>query len=203
MSAPIAAERRWTAKLAPWSLTVALLAGAWALNTVALPDGSSEASFATRTTIGEPAATRNLELTVTDVRAARTLTDPQGWSAGGEKAQGTWLVVDLDAAATQSQYAATLGFAELTIGERTFGATERGETFFRQRLVTGVPRSGSLAFELPDDVIKGTALQGTATLRLSIPSDVRYDGIIEIPIPMEELPVEESIVLAETGWTRG
>lgn len=193
MSAPVAAERRWTAKIAPWSLTVALLAGAWVLNTVALPDGSSEASFATRATIGEAATTRNLELTVTGVRAARTLTDPQGWSA-----EGAWLVVDLDAAATQSQYAATLGFAELTIDERTFRATERGETFFRQRLVTGVPRSGSLAFELPDD-----SLHGTAMLRLSVSSDVRYDGIIEIPIALEDLPIDESIVLSETGWTRG
>ncbi|MDQ0615186.1 hypothetical protein QF046_002827 [Microbacterium sp. W4I4] len=199
----VAAERRWAAKITPWTLTVVLLAGAWALNTVALPDGSSEASFATRTTIGEPAATRNLELTVTDVRAARTITDPQGWSAGFEKTQGTWLVVDLDAASVQSQYAASLSFAELTIGDRTFGATERGETFFRQRLVTGVPRSGSLAFELPDDVIEGEALKGTATLRLGVPSDVRYDGIIETLITLEDLPVEESIILAETGWTHG
>jgi len=198
VSAPVAAERRWTAMIGPWSLTVALLAGAWVLNTVALPDGSSEASFVTRTTIGESATTRNLELTVTGVRAARTLTDPQGWSAGGEKTQGTWLVIDLDAAALQSQYAASLGFAELTIGDRTFGATERGETFYRQRLVTGVPRSGSLAFELPAD-----ALKGTATLRLSIPADVRYDGIIELPIALGDIPVEESIVLSETGWTRG
>jgi len=193
VTAPVVAERRWTAKILPWAMTAVLLAGAWVLNTVALPDGASEASFATRTAIGEPAATRNLELTVTGVRAARTLTDARGWSA-----DGTWLVVDMDAAALQSQYAASLGFAELTIGDRIFGATERGETFFRQRLVTGVPRSGSLAFELPDE-----ALKGTATLRLSIPSDVRYDGVIEIPIALEDVPVEESIVLSETGWTRG
>jgi hypothetical protein len=170
-----------------------LLAGAWVLNTIALPDGSSEASFVTRTAIGETATTRNLELTVTDVRAARTLTDPQGWSA-----EGTWLVVDLDAAALQSQYAASLGFAELTIGDRTYSATDRGETFYRQRLVTGVPRSGSLAFELPAEVLKGTA-----TLRLSIPADVRYDGVIEMPIPLEDVAVEEAIVLSNPGWTHG
>lgn len=193
MTGPVAAERRWARRIAPWSLTAVLLAGAWVLNTVALPDSSSEASFATRTAIGETATTRNLELTVTDVRAARTLTDPQGWSA-----EGTWLVVDLDAAALQSQYAASLGFAELTIGDRTYSATDRGETFYRQRLVTGIPRSGSLAFELPAE-----ALKGTATLRLSIPADVRYDGVIEMPIPLEDVAVEEAIVLSNPGWTHG
>lgn len=190
MNAPVA-ERRWTTMIGPWSLTVALLAGAWVLNTVALPNGSSEASFVTRTTVGESGTTRNLELTVRDVRVTRTVTDPKGWSA-----EGTWLVVEVDAASRDSQYAASLGFAELTVGERTFRATERGETFYRARLVTGVPRSGSIAFELPAD-----ALKGEGTLRLGIPADARYDGLIEVPVALGDIPVEDEIVLPETGWT--
>lgn len=176
----------------PWLLTAVLLAGASVLNAVALPDGSSEASFITRTTVGEAATTRNLTLTVTDVRAARTVTSASGWSA-----EGTWLVVDVDAAARDSQYAARLGFAELIIGERTFRATERTDTFYQQRLVTGVMRRGGLAFELPDD-----ALTGTAALRLGIPPDARYDGLIEVPIDLDDIPIENEVALPETGWAR-
>ncbi|GAA3939045.1 hypothetical protein GCM10022383_16360 [Microbacterium soli] len=176
----------------PWLLTLVLLAGAWALDAVALPDGASEASFLTPATVGHAATARNLEVTVTDVRAAERITDPLGWSA-----DGTWVVVELDAAARDSQYGATLGHAELTVGGRTFRATERGETFFRRLLVPGVPRSGAVAFELPPD-----ARSGTASLRLGIPSDARYDGLVELTIDLDDVPVEESITLPATDWTR-
>ncbi|MDT0158169.1 hypothetical protein Q9R19_11085 [Microbacterium sp. ARD32] len=179
-------------RVMPWLLTLVLLAGAWLLNSIALPEGSSEESFFTRATVGEAATARNLELTVTDVRAARGIADPRGWSA-----QGTWLVVELDAQALTTQYAASLGFAELTIADRVFRATERGETFFRGRLVPGVPRSGAIAFELPGD-----ALQGTATLRLGVPSDARYDGLVELAFDAEDIPVEDAITLPTTDWTR-
>lgn len=179
-------------KVLPWLLTLVLLAGAWVLNAVALPDGSSEASFLTPATVGHAATARNLTLTVTDVRAARSIADPTGRTL-----ESTWVVIDVDAEALDSQYGATLGFAELTVGGRTFRATERVESFFRQRLVPGVPRSGAVAFELPTD-----ALKGTGTLRLGIPSDARYDGLVELTIDLGDIPVEDAITLPTTDWTR-
>jgi hypothetical protein len=147
-------------------------------------------------TLGEQSTTRNLAVTVTDVRLAKRVTDAKGWSA-----EGSWLVVDLEAASVVTQELSTLTFAQLVIGDRTFSATDRGTTFLAQRLITGVPRSGSLAFELPED-----ALTGSATLRLGVPSgapgEVLLDGVIELPVLLDDLPVDAEVLLDENGWPR-
>lgn len=117
-----------------WILTTALLACAWVLVKVTLPDDAPDAPFPAVAQIGEEAVTRNLVATVTDVHLTNRVTDAEGWSA-----EGTWLVIDLDAASGVTQRLSTLRLAELTIGERTFSATDRGTTFLAQRLVTAVP----------------------------------------------------------------
>jgi hypothetical protein len=179
-----------------WLLTAALLACAWVMSKTPLPDDASIAPFPATAQIGEQAATRNLVATVTDVHLAHRVTDAAGWSA-----DGTWLVVDLEAAAGVTQDLSTLSLAQLTIGERTFSATDRGTTFVRQRLVTGVPRAGSLAFELPDDVTGDRA-----TLRLGVPGaavgEVLLDGVIDLPLDLSALRVDDEVLLAENGWAR-
>ncbi|WAA65712.1 hypothetical protein [Microbacterium oxydans] len=179
-----------------WLATAALLACAWVVTKVTLPDDAPSAPFVTAAQIGEQATARNLVVTVTDVHLADRVTDARGWSA-----EGTWLVVDLEAATGVTQDLSTLSFAELTIGERTFSATERGTTFARQDLVTAVPRAGSLAFELPDDV-RGDR----ATLRLGVPGagvgEVQLDGVIDLPVDLAALPVEAEVLLDENGWAR-
>lgn len=179
-------------KVLPWLLTLVLLTGAWALVKITLPIGSAQAPFPTTATIGEASHARNLTVTVTDVHAARHVADAQGWSA-----DGTWLVVDLEASVEQTQVGALLGLATLSIGEREFVATQRAASLYRGGLVTGVPRSGSIAFELPAD-----ALVGTATLRLALSENTVLDGVIELPIDLDELPVEADAALHETGWAR-
>ncbi|MDF2509257.1 MAG: hypothetical protein K0Q52_3116 [Microbacterium sp.] len=179
-----------------WLATTALLACAWGISKATLPDDAPNAAFPTVAQIGEEAATRNLVATVTDVHLADRVTDVKGWSA-----DGTWLVVDLEAATGVTQDLGTLRLAELTIGDRTFSATDRGTTFVEQRLVTGVPRSGSLAFELPDDVTGGRAM-----LRLGVPGaavgEVLRDAVIELSIDLAALPVEAEVLLDENGWAR-
>ncbi|MCT1476810.1 DUF4352 domain-containing protein [Microbacterium sp. p3-SID336] len=179
-----------------WLLTAALLAAAWGVSKLTLPDDAGTAPFPQVATVGEPAAVRNLTATVTDVRLAERITDTKGWSA-----DGTWLVVDVEAATRVTQDLSTLRLAELAVGDRTFSATERGATFFQQALVTGVPRAGTLAFELPDDVT-----DERATLRLGVPgaggSEVLLDGVIELPIDLTELPVDAEVLLDENGWAR-
>jgi len=179
-----------------WLLTVALLVVAWGVSKVTLPDEATIAPFPVAATLGEQSTTRNLAVTVTDVRLAKRVTDAKGWSA-----EGSWLVVDLEAASVVTQELSTLTFAQLVIGDRTFSATDRGTTFLAQRLITGVPRSGSLAFELPED-----ALTGSATLRLGVPSgapgEVLLDGVIELPVLLDDLPVDAEVLLDENGWPR-
>ena len=179
-----------------WVATAALLVCAWGVSKATLPDDAPNAPFPTVAKIGEEASTRNLAVTVTDVHLADRVTDAKGWSA-----DGTWLVVDLEAATGVTQDLSTLTFAEFTIGDRTFSATDRGTSFAAQRLVTGVPRSGSLAFELPDDVTRDRA-----TLRLGVPgaavSEVLRDTVIELSIDLSALPVEAEVLLDENGWAR-
>ncbi|MFJ4175419.1 hypothetical protein [Microbacterium sp. NPDC089696] len=195
VTTPARPPARRTPKLLAWALTIAMLAAAWGLTQVTLPDDAALAPFVTAATLGDPATARNLAVTVTDVRAARTVTDAGGWSA-----EGTWVVVDLEAAAVVAQQNARLTLVELVVGDRTYSATDRGTTFRGQSLVPGVPRSGALAFELPAD-----ALTGTATLRLGAPgvaSGAELDGVIEMTIDLDALPVESEATITENGWAR-
>ncbi|KJQ55910.1 hypothetical protein [Microbacterium sp. SA39] len=183
-------------KILVWSLTFVLLAGAWGLSKATLPDDAALAAFPVVAELDEPATSRNLAVTITDVHAARRVADADGWSA-----EGTWLVVDLEAATVEAQDGDILSFAELTIGDRRFTATDRGTSFYRQRLITGVPRAGSLAFELPDG-----ALTGTGVLRLGLPTgppgEILIDDVIELRIDLDELPLEAEVTLDENGWAR-
>ena len=53
-----------------WLATVALLVCAWGVSKATLPDDAPNAPFSTVAQIGEPASTRNLVVTATDVRPA-------------------------------------------------------------------------------------------------------------------------------------
>ncbi|MFT4260413.1 hypothetical protein [Microbacterium sp.] len=178
------------------ALAAVLLAAAWGVVALTPSEDVAQAPFATAATIGEEAVARNLAVTVTDVRASAEVSDAAGWSA-----TGTWLVVDLEAASREDQEHALLDIAQLVIGDRTFSATDRGTTFARHRLVTGVPREGSLAFELPDD-----ALTGTATLRLGLstgaPGETPLDDVITLSIDLDALTPTGSTTLLENGWAR-
>ncbi|WP_435747626.1 hypothetical protein [Microbacterium sp. PMB16] len=183
-------------KILVWSLTLVLLAGAWGVSKATLPEDTAIEAFPIVAELDDPAVGRNLEVTITDIHATRRVTDVKGWSA-----EGTWLVVDLQASTVATQDGDLLGFAELTIGDRRFTATDRGTTFYKQRLITGVPRAGSLAFELPAD-----ALTGTGILRLGLPMgqprEVLLDDVIELRVDLDELPVEAEVTLDENGWAR-
>lgn len=179
-------------KVLVWSLTLVLLVGAWGISKATLPDDASTSPFPRAAELDEVVTSRNLEVTVENVHLAHRVADAEGWTA-----EGTWLVVDLAAASVVAQDGASLRLAELAVGDRTFAATERGTTFMGQRLVTGVPRSGSLAFELPED-----APAGRAILRLSLDRGVLLDDVIELPLDLDEVPVQGEVVLRENGWAR-
>ena len=83
------------------------------------------------------------------------------------------------------------------MGERLFTATERGQTARGMQLITGVPRHGSLAFELPEG-----SLEGTATLVLSWQPDNSADGVIEVGIDLDQVAIEGEVTLHEIGWAR-
>jgi len=179
-------------KAGPWALSAVLVVAAWGLVQLQKPEDAPYDSFVTTTTIGERGVTRNLAITVTAVRAARTVSDGGRW-----RAQGTWLVVDFDAAAVEDQFAALLATSDLRIGGRIFSATERGDTAKGMTLVTGVPRHGSIAFELPEG-----ALRGPATLVFATEYDTSADGVIEVAIDLDDVAIQNEVELDPIGWAR-
>jgi len=183
--------RRILGASVPWVISLVLVIAEWGLTQLKKPDDAIYDSFVTRTEVGEQAEARNLIATVTDVHVARSVSDGDDW-----RAEGAWVVVDLDAAAAQTQTAALLR-AQLRIGERTFSATERGDTGNNLRLITGVPRHGSVAFEVPDE-----ALDDEATIVLSWHRGDDADGLIEVAVDLDQLAVEDEVVLDEIGWAQ-
>lgn len=172
-----------------WTIGAGLVVAAWLVAAVTPPEDAREAPFPVRAVIGETATGRNIQATITSVqRADRVSTEK--WSA-----DGNWLVVHLAAEAVVSEPAA-LSSATLTVGDRTFTASERPDSFASAPLAVGIPRSGSLAFELPPDLDEGEAL-----LTLGLRADPRLDSVIELPLDLAALPHPPAIALHRTDWT--
>ena len=190
--APATSRRGFLRRAAPWALSVVLVAAAWGLIQVQKHEDAPYESFVSSTTVGERAETRNLSVTVTEVHAARSVSDGQRW-----RAEGTWLVVDFDAAALDDQFGALLATTDLRLGDRTYSATERGDTAKSMVLVTGVPRHGSIAFELPEG-----ALTGPATLVFATEYDTSADGVIEVSVDLDDVPMQNEVELDPVGWAR-
>lgn len=175
----------------PWLITAALLVAAWLVALATPDDSASVEPFLVPATIGEAAVGRDFTVTVQDVTLADKVSDATGWSA-----EGTWLVVELDAEANLDQFGMLFQGATLTIDDQSFRPSERMDSFLSTSLVTGVSQSGALAFELPDD-----ARSATGILRLSAKTDTRADSVAELEIDLGALtPVAEAEV-RETDWT--
>lgn len=179
----------WLRRAAPWAGAAVLLVAAWGVGVATPPEYAIEPAHVVTAQIGEEAGGRNIVATVTDARAARMASTPK-WQA-----PGTWLIVDLDVAAVVSSTAGLRGVT-LQVGDLTFRASERMESLFQQSLVAGVPRSGSVAFELPDG-----ALTGSAILSLSTSSDTRGDSVIQVPIDLDEVLLAADAELLPNGWS--
>jgi hypothetical protein len=177
---------RW----ATWGLGAALVAAAWGVALITPAEDAEEAPFPVVVEIGDRGVGRNIAVTVTDVGRAGAVT------AGEWSAEGNWLVVDLEAEAVLSEFGALLAHATLELDGRSFRASERPESLLRAALAVGIPRSGSLAFELPAET-RG----GAGELRLGVSTDERLDSVIVVPVDLEEIAVEPEADLQPTGWS--
>jgi hypothetical protein len=176
----------------PWvgvTAGAALVAAAWGVAAITPADDAFESPFPITAEIGERAVGRDLAMTVTGVRRTETV------RAGDWSADGNWVIVDLDAEAVVSEYGNLLSLATLDVDGRTFGASERPDSLSRTPLAVGIPRSGSLAFELPDDVTGGTAV-----LRVGVDSDPRLDSVIMVEIDLDAGAIESEAELVPTDW---
>lgn len=182
---------RWPAALA----ALALLVGAWFVAR-ATPDVEARLAeqFPVAAEVGQKVEGRNIGITIDHLTLADRLRTDR-WQA-----EGTWLVVDLDAWAVLTESPAALQSLTLQIGERTYTASERPDaattnsTLRRAGLYVQHPRSGTVVFELPDDVGEARGI-----LRLSLFDDPA-DSVIEVPIDFGALDHEAEIALPAVEW---
>jgi hypothetical protein len=176
-----------------WTIGAALIVAAWGVVQLTPDDEPLQAPFVETVEVGQAGVGRAFDATVTDVRLADRVV------AGGWAAEGTWLVVDVDAQARLEETGVALRRAALTIDGVTFRASERPASFLGSGLAVGVPTRGSLAFELPDDLLDLPGV-GAATLQLGLSDDIRLDSVVELTIDLATLDRESEIELRETGW---
>jgi len=174
---------------AVWAIGASLVVAAWGVTQITPPENAAVTPFVVPAEVGGAAVARSFEITVTDPRRGDRAV------AGGWAADGTWIVVDVDVEARVDEVAALLGHAVLVVDGVTYRASERPASIFGTPLAVGIPRSGSLAFELPAD-----AARGTATLELALSDETRLDSVVHVPIDLDALPRQPEVALARTGW---
>lgn len=175
-------------KSLPWVVTVVLLVGAWFVQLLTPSDDAVAEPFIVAAEQGAEAVGREIVITILDVRAASTVTSSSGWSA-----EGTWLLVDLNAETVTA--GRLFKGATLTIDGLEFRASERMDSIFSATLVPGIPRTGTVAFELPDG-----SLTGNGILHVSLADDTRLDSVVELVIPLDELTVSAEEPVHDTEW---
>ncbi|MFK4731537.1 hypothetical protein ROT00_17745 [Agromyces mediolanus] len=188
-----AARRRWLPALGG----AALLAAAWGLAAVTPGDDAAERPFVVEAAPGERAEGRNLAIVVTGLAAARTVVD------GGWRAEGDWLVVELEAEAVVAEQAALLGSAVLEFDGRSYRASERPPgSLLRTALAVGLPRSGAVAFELPPGTFDAAAAEGAApaSLAFAISADTRLDSLLVVPFDLAQLEPSGEVELPRIDW---
>jgi len=178
-------------RAAAWAVGAGLVGVAWGVAAFTPADDASEAPFPVSVAVGERGEGRNVAITVEDIRRAANVS-AEGWSA-----KGNWVVVDLDAAAVTSESGTALRLITLETAGRIFSASERPESLAAQPLAVGIPRSGSVAFELPDD-IEG----GDAVLTFGLSTDPRLDSLIVLQVDLDEIEVQTDAELRPTGWAQ-
>jgi hypothetical protein len=175
-----------------WTVGAGLLAIAWIVVAVTPGDDVSEQPFVVAASADEPAMARTFTATLSNVRLGDTATDPRGWAA-----EGTWLLVDIEAEARREEVGVLLSSAWLQIDGVRYRASERPQSFLGAALSVGLPKSGTLAFELPDDAVAHTGVIEVATVEEPL-----LDAVVTLPVDLAELERQQSVELAPTEWAQ-
>lgn len=180
-----------------WAAGAAMIAAAAALIAIIPPPNADPDPFVATVAQGERGIGRNIDITVVGVRRTHEISVASytGWNA-----TGNWLVVEVRAASVVTQTGANLSGAQFLIDGKTYTASNRPDalyTLMGQALVPGVPRTGSIVFELPE-----TMTSGSGELAFSVNSDVRADSQIRVPVDLAKVPAVASVELARVEWSR-
>lgn len=192
-------------RLVPWIITVTLLVGAWLAIYWTPTEADITAPFVVKAELGKPAVGRGLTVTINAVHVSKGIFIPAEPDDGNEytfeeerwAADGSWVVLDLDAAANLTQLGSTIQRAVLVIDGRTYWAEERMPSLADSvSLVPGVPLRGNFAFQVPPET-----LQSTGKIQISLAFNEIADSMIELEIDLGSLPIEDSVEIVPTDWT--
>lgn len=179
-----------------WALALVMIAAAWSVTVLTPADDAGSDAFVTDVAAGERGSGRNIAATVGAVTIAKSVTAESGWNA-----TGNWVVIEVTAEASSDQVHGLLSLATLKIGDRTYSASERGPdemTLYRTQLVPGVPQTGSLLFEVPEN-----ALRGSGILRLATSTTPWGDSILQVNIDLDAADRVGSTQIADVDWAAG
>ncbi|WP_405375173.1 MULTISPECIES: hypothetical protein [unclassified Microbacterium] len=174
-----------------WVVGITLVVAAWGVGRLTPSDDAVQAPFVVTGSLDEEIVGREFTLTVTEVRRGATAVDQAGWYG-----DGNWVVVDIEAESRTTEQGTTLGHVVLLVDGATYRASERPTSISRGGLAVGLPRQGSVAFELPADA--GT---GTAVLQVAIDeTETRLDSLVEVPFDLGALEPADEVELQATEW---
>lgn len=183
--------RGWTGA----AVAVVMLVCAWFVSG-ATPDGERrlEDPFIVPAAVSTSVEGRNLGIEVTSLVLADRV------STGGWWAEGTFLIVELDAWAVRTESPAALSVANLVIGDDTYSASERPGDYDDDASLAGRglflehPLAGAIVFELPADVATAHG-----TLRLALSGEVA-DSVIVVPVDFAGLEHRTEQALPDVAW---
>ncbi|MFK4761790.1 hypothetical protein ACI3KS_12715 [Microbacterium sp. ZW T5_45] len=177
---------RWVS----WLAGAALVAAAGGVVAVTPSTDTRNGPFLVHGTVSDTVASRELVVTVDSASFAdRVTVSDDDWQA-----EGNWLVVELSAAARQTEVEASMRLATLVVDGREFIASERPSTsLIGTELRVGIDTHGMLAFQLPTDLEPSDA-----ELRLAGPhSTPRLDDVIVVHLDLESAARERTIDILE------
>ncbi|WP_456286169.1 hypothetical protein M1D46_16780 [Microbacterium sp. JZ70] len=176
-----------------WGVGLALVGAAWGVMQLTPDDDVMREPFRTWASVGERVETRTLAGAVTDARLGERISDESGW-----RDTGMWLVLDLEIAAMETDADRSLEHVRLTLDDGTvYTASERPEdSLYRAPTHVGLPRTGSVAFELPPEAADERA-------RIDIGTDLEpwVDALISLDLDLGSLEVRPSVELLPLGWS--
>lgn len=173
-----------------WVAGIALIAAAALVLQVQPSEEQQQAPFTVTAQLGERVEGRTHAVTFTRAVAATAVHDDGGWAA-----TGTWIVIDVEVEATRSESIGMLGLIELEVGDRLFRASERPPSLRDTVHAVGIPREGSIAFEVGE-----LPLEGEATVRLARSLETRLDSMLTLPLDLGALEVLDDAEIRPPEW---
>lgn len=171
---------------------IVLLALASLAFTLAPNEEQRQAPMETTIEVGGTGMGRNIEATVHDVRLAE-VAETDSYDPWIGETDGVWIIVD---ATVASGVSPVLMQSWLTVDGLTYDASGRPEddTIVGSFISPGIPRSGSVLFEVPLDIVESST---PVRITFAPGRDVRLDSTVVLSVRLDELSVEPSAILWE------